>query len=84
MVDWTLQDAKNKFSAVVQAALAGEPQRVTRRGKPAVVIIDVDEYERLHYLERATAPTLPELLIAIPGKGDRFDRLDLHAREADS
>ena len=52
MVDWTLQDAKNKFSAVVRAALAGEPQRVTRRGKPAVVILDVDEYERLHYLAR--------------------------------
>lgn len=84
MVDWTLQDAKNKFSAVVQAALAGEPQRVTRRGKPAVVILDVDEYERLHYLEHATAPTLPELLIAIPGQGGGFDRLGLHARETDS
>ena len=36
---WTLQDAKNRFSAVVEAALAGTPQEVTRRGKPAVVVV---------------------------------------------
>jgi prevent-host-death family protein len=33
VAQWTLQDAKNRFSAVVEAALAGEPQRVTRRGR---------------------------------------------------
>ncbi|MFM7228337.1 MAG: type II toxin-antitoxin system prevent-host-death family antitoxin, partial [Cyanobacteriota bacterium] len=27
---WTLQDAKNRFSAVVDAAARGEPQKVTR------------------------------------------------------
>ena len=43
MVEWPLQDAKNKFSAVVEAALAGEPQRVTRRGRPAVVVLAVEE-----------------------------------------
>jgi antitoxin Phd len=30
---WSLQDAKNRFSAVVDAAARGEPQMVTRRGK---------------------------------------------------
>ncbi|OSP53946.1 type II toxin-antitoxin system Phd/YefM family antitoxin [Pseudoruegeria sp. SK021] len=44
---WTVQDAKNKFSAVVDAALAGTPQQVTRRGKPAVVVMSVSEYDRL-------------------------------------
>ena len=38
---WTLQDAKNKFSAVVEAALSGAPQEVTRRGRPAVVVLSV-------------------------------------------
>ena len=80
---WSLQDAKNKFSAVVNAALAGEPQRVTRRGKPAVVILATDAYNHLRQLEKATAPTLPELLIAIPGQSGQFDRLDLHARQVD-
>ena len=47
MAEWPLQDAKNMFSAVVNAALAGEPQRVTRRGQPAVVVLATEEYERL-------------------------------------
>ena len=66
MTDWQLQDAKNRFGAVVDAALSGFPQRVTRRGKPAVVVLSVDEYERLCQLERAQAPTLPEVLLTIP------------------
>ncbi len=35
---WTLQDAKNRFSAVVEAAWSGGPQEVSRRGGPAVVV----------------------------------------------
>ena len=60
MDDWTLQDAKNRFSAVVNAALAGEPQRVTRRGKPAVIVLSVEEYERLCQAEKARAPNFIE------------------------
>ena len=44
---WTLQDAKNKFSAVVDAALAGTPQEVSRRGKPAVVVLSAADYQQL-------------------------------------
>ena len=58
MTDWPLHDAKNRFSAVVDAALSGEPQRVTRRGRPAVVVLAVAEYERLCRFEQANAPTL--------------------------
>jgi prevent-host-death family protein len=43
----SLQDAKNRFSAVVDAALAGRPQEVTRRGKPVVMVVSVEEYRRL-------------------------------------
>ena len=51
-MEWPLQDAKNKFSALVNAALAGAPQRVTRRGQPAVVVVlAAEEYERLCLLE---------------------------------
>ena len=48
---WPLQDAKNRFSAVVNAAMAGIPQQVTRRGKPAVVVLAAEEYERLRHLK---------------------------------
>lgn len=45
---WQLQEAKARFSEVVDQALAGEAQVVTRRGRPAVVVIPYDEYTRLH------------------------------------
>ena len=62
MNEWPLQDAKNKFSAMVNAALAGEPQLVIRRGYPAVVVLAADEYERLLQLDRADAPALASCL----------------------
>ena len=83
MTDWPLQDAKNRFSAVVDAALAGDPQRVTRRGRPAVVVLAVDEYERLRQIEKANAPTFAELLLGIPQDGQEFERLSLPARSPD-
>ena len=79
-MDWALQDAKNKFSAVVNAALAGEPQRVTRRGQPAVVVMAAAEYDRLCRMVKSDAPTLGELLAQIPQDGREFDRLPLTAR----
>jgi prevent-host-death family protein len=45
---WQLQEAKVRFSQVVEQALTGEVQVVTRRGRPAVVVIPYEEYERLH------------------------------------
>ncbi len=83
MAEWALQDAKNRFSAVVDAALAGAPQRVTRRGSPVVVVVAVEEYERLRRLELAKAPTLAEMILAIPQDGEEFDRLPLRARPFD-
>jgi antitoxin Phd len=44
---WQLQDAKSKFSELVEQALAQGTQIVTRRGKKAVVVMPFDEYERL-------------------------------------
>ena len=83
MSEWPLQDAKNKFSALVNAALTGEPQRVTRRGLPAVVVLAAEEYERLCRLEKAHAPTLGELLLQIPQDDQEFERLSLPARPLD-
>ncbi len=83
MTDWPLQEAKNRFSAVVDAALAGDPQRVTRRGRPAVVVLAVDEYERLRLIEQTNAPSLAELLLDIPQDGQEFERLSLPIRAPD-
>ena len=44
---WQLQDAKSKFSELVDRAIAQGAQIVTRRGKNAVVVMPFDEYKRL-------------------------------------
>ena len=44
---WQLQDAKNKFSNLVDKAQHNGPQIVTKRGKDAVVVISIDEYKKL-------------------------------------
>ena len=77
MGEWSLQDAKNRFSAVVNAALEGDPQLVTRRGQPAVIVLAVEEYERLRRGEPDNTPTFVEHLLAIPRGGEfDFDELD--------
>jgi antitoxin Phd len=44
---WKLEDAKARFSEVVRRARTEGPQRVTVRGKNAVVVISAEELERL-------------------------------------
>jgi antitoxin Phd len=39
---WQLQDAKSQFSEVVQRALDGKPQCVTKHGRDAVIVIAYD------------------------------------------
>jgi antitoxin Phd len=79
---WSVQDAKNRFSEVVAAARR-EPQMVTKHGKPAVVVIDVTEFERLRSLEQAAIPSFAELLLAIPQDDGEFPREDLELRDVE-
>ncbi len=45
-MEWTLADARERFSELIKRALSEGPQRVHRRGDDAVVVIAEDEYER--------------------------------------
>ena len=45
-MEWQLADAKNRFTEVVNRALAEGPQRVRRRGDTVVVVAERD-YEKL-------------------------------------
>ena len=56
---WKLQDAKAQFSKVVRDAIEGEPQYITRRGENAVVILSIEEFEKL--VEKR--PSLAEYLL---------------------
>ncbi|CEG09666.1 prevent-host-death family protein [Afipia felis] len=80
--DWSVQDAKNRFSEVVEAARR-VPQTVTKHGKPAVVVVDVTEFERLRRLDRAQAPSFTELLLAMPQDGGEFPRLKTRPRDVE-
>lgn len=44
---WQLQEAKNRFSEVINKALAEGPQTVTRHGEEIVVILSKAEYNHL-------------------------------------
>jgi prevent-host-death family protein len=55
---YPLNDARAEFSRLVERALASEPQRVTRYGKEAVVIVSENDW----LARRRSAPTLGALL----------------------
>ena len=44
---WQLQDAKNRFSEVVDEAARNGPQYVTRRGVEAAVVVSAADWARL-------------------------------------
>ena len=50
---WSLYEAKNKFSEVINKALAQGPQVITRRGEEVVVILSKEEYKRLQKTENS-------------------------------
>ena len=62
---WQIQEAKARFSEIIERTLREGPQTITRPGKPVAVLIKVDEYRRL----RAGGKTLKALLASVPLAG---------------
>ena len=83
---WPLQDAKNQFSKVVDSALQGTPQVVTRRGVPVVVVLAAEQYDLLTQKEQADNG-FARLLLSMPteaeDKGENLGQLDLALREVE-
>lgn len=46
MKTWLVKDARAHLGDIISGALSGEPQRVTRRGRDAVVVVSEQEWER--------------------------------------
>jgi prevent-host-death family protein len=78
---WSVQDAKNCFSAVIEAAQR-TPQTVTKHGKPAVVVVAADEYKRLRHLQALRVPRFADHLLALPADDGAFERLKGEPRDA--
>ena len=82
---WRLQDAKAQFSELVDNALRGVPQHVTRRGKQAVVVLSEDDFAALqHSAAHRSAPPASFIahLLAMP-KDVADTTLDIQRLNAD-
>ena len=66
---WKLQDAKARFSKIVEDALKIGPQFVTRRGKNAVVVVSIEEYEGLI----SDKPSFKDYLLNCPKMENDFN-----------
>jgi prevent-host-death family protein len=58
-----LRDAKATLSAVVEAAERGEATTITKHGRPAAIVVPVDDARRLYPSER---PSFAAMLMGIP------------------
>jgi prevent-host-death family protein len=64
-MNWQIQEAKARFSEMIERVLKDGPQTVTRRGKAVAVVIPAEEYRRL----RTGGKSFKALLAAAPLKG---------------
>ncbi len=78
MHTWQLQEAKSRFSEVVDLTLKEGPQLVTRRGQEAVIIVAAHEFRRL---TGNPAPLLSTLLNAPRGEPLSIERSDEPIRD---
>jgi prevent-host-death family protein len=44
--DWSVSSAKARFSELIEKAESEGPQTVTRNGRPAAVLVSIEEWER--------------------------------------
>ncbi len=58
---WQVQDAKARFSELLEASLTEGPQIVTKRGVEAAVLVPIGQWRRL---QEMTKPNLKDLLLS--------------------
>jgi prevent-host-death family protein len=64
---WSAQDAKARFSELLDTCQREGPQVVSRRGRETAVLVPV---ERWRCLQAATRPSLKQLLLAPEARSD--------------
>jgi antitoxin Phd len=78
MPAWPVQDAKARFSEMLDNCLNEGPQVISRRGVAEAVLVPIDQWRRL----QGDAPTLKDLLLSdharadipVPARGGRRRR----------
>lgn len=67
MTKWQLQDAKARFSQLIEDTIEKGPQVVTRRGVDTAVVVSIEEWRKLN---DEKGLTWKDLLLA---EGPRFE-----------
>lgn len=78
MHTWPVQDAKARFSELLDACISEGPQMITRRGAEAAVLVPIEEWRRPQVAARPSLKQLPlsdsartDLLIPERGRARR-------------
>jgi antitoxin Phd len=76
---WPVQDAKARFSEMLDACASDGPQLVTKRGAEAAVLVAADEWRRLQAADRRNFKDLllgdgPRFELELPPRGSRRRR----------
>ena len=64
---WPVQDAKARFSELLDSCVKNGPQVVSRRGAETAVLVPIAEWKRLN---SAARPSLKSLLLSDSGRTD--------------
>lgn len=67
MHTWPVQDAKARFSELLDACISEGPQLITRRGTETAVLVPIEEWKRL---SSAARPSLKSLLLSDVARTD--------------
>jgi antitoxin Phd len=79
MAKWQLQDAKSRFSELIDDTLEKGPQVVTRRGVDTAVVVSIVEWKKLKDEKRVTWKDVllgdgPRFEIPLPKRGKSKSR----------
>jgi prevent-host-death family protein len=82
MTDWTVAEAKARFSELLEQARLKGPQTITRHGRPTAVVVPPDEWDRKtkrtgNLAEFLAASPLRKSKVEIKRRKDRPRKLDL-------
>lgn len=70
MRQWPVQDAKARFSELLETCLVEGPQMVSRRGEAKAVLVPLEEWKRLSEQPR---PSVKDVLLSTNGRFDLPD-----------
>jgi prevent-host-death family protein len=66
--NWTVAEAKAKFSEIIERAMSEGPQTITRNGRTAAVVVGAEEWQR----KTKRAGNLAEFLAGSPLRGSNL------------